>query len=278
MGSGVFLAAVVVAWFVVLVPMVLTRRDNALESVIRENDSSSARVLRRTPKPKAAGQRQRSYPMSARETSPSHELDDAVDTHEHDEPHAAYDEPAQPRERGPRRTDAARKRMMQRRRQTLLGLGGFFLFSLALAVFAGTWTWVIAAASGVALAAYLVHLRNETRREEERRLTREIRVNRARTDVTDRSATRSQSSLATNAFVASSITEPEVVSLDDEDPELYDLGDATVADSIDLSGQRHSEYQDSPDYYDWDDDPYDDPRYGIDGAGTDDDKQYPRAV
>lgn len=276
MGSGLFLAAVVVAWFVVLVPMVLTRRDNALESVIRENDTSSARVLRRKPKPKAAGQRQRSYPMSARETSHSHDLDDAVDTHDHDESRAY--EPARPRERGPRRTDAARKQMLQRRRQTLLGLGGFFLFALALAFFAGTWTWVIAAASGVALAAYVVHLRNETRREEERRLTRGFEVNRARADVMDRSETRSQSSLAANAFVASTITEPEVVSLDDEDPELYDLGDATVADSIDLSGQRHSEYQDSPDYYDWDDDYYDDPRYGIDGTGSDDDKQYPRAV
>ena len=272
MGSGVFLAAVLVAWFVVLVPMVLTRRDTALEAVIRENDTSSARVLRRNRT--VHGQRQRSFSMTGREPSPSPDFDDTVDTAVHsrivdadpvrdDEP-AYDDEPREPRDRGPRRTDSARERMLQRRRQTLIGLGGFVVLSLALAIFAGSWTWVIAGASAVALTAYLVHLRNEARREEERRLTREIRTNRASTDITERSATRSQSSLAANAFVASGVVEPDVVMLDDEDPEFFDLSDAPVADSVDLSGHRYySEYQDSPDYYDWDDE-YESPDYGID--------------
>nr|WP_153504756.1 hypothetical protein [Cumulibacter manganitolerans] len=221
--------------------------------------------------------------MSARESSPSHDLDDMVDTAVHerivdadpadDRPH--YDD--EPRAaRGPRRTDAARQRILQRRRQTVIGLGAFFVLALALAVFAGSWTWVIAGAAGVAVAAYLVHLRNEARREEERRLTREIRANRAPADSRARRETRSQSSLAGNAFVASGIIEPDVVLLDDEDPEFYDLADAPVADSVDLSGRRsHSEYQDSPDYYDWDDE-YD--AYGVHGAASTDDDHFRRAV
>lgn len=268
------MAAVVVAWFVVLVPMVLTRRDNAVETVIRDNDTSSARVLRR--KSHAARQQRRSLSMSARESSPSHDLDAAVDTAVHerivDSEPPAYDEV--PRERGPRRTDVARQRILQRRRQTLLGLSGFFLLTLALAAFAGTWTWVIAAASGVTVVAYMVHLRNERRREEERRLTRGVRANRAPSDVLDRSVERSQSSLAANAFVAPGpVSELEAVQLDDEDPELYDIGDSPVADA----GYRsYSEYQ-SPNYYDWDydsveydDAEYDDSAYGIDGPADPD--------
>lgn len=222
--------------------------------------------------------------MSARESSPSHEIDDTVDTAVHQrivDVEPAYEEPADVRPRGPRRTDSARAQMMQRRRQTLLGLGGFFVLTLTLAVFAGSWTWVLAAAAGVATAAYVVHLRNETRREEERRLTREIRANRARPDALDRHAVKSQSSLAANAFVAPGpLSAPEPVLLDDEDPELFDIGEAPVSDAVDLSGRRYySEYQESPDYYDWDDDyttpaagtaaysdaEYDDPGYGIDG-------------
>ena len=286
MGSGVFLAAVVVAWFVVLVPMVLTRRDSALELVIRENDTSAARVLRRTPT--TSGQRKRSFSMSDRESSPSHDLDDMVDTAVHerivdaDPVHDVPEHLDEPRAaRGPRRTDAARERILQRRRQTVLGIGAFFLLTLALAVFAGSWTWVLAAAAGVTLAAYLVHLRNETRREEERRLTREVRANRAPLDSRMHRETRSQSSLAANAFVASGVIEPDVVLLDDEDPEFYDLADAPVADSVDLSGRRsYSEYQDSPDYYDWDDE-YASSEYGVDGAAAataDDDDHFRRAV
>lgn len=230
--------------------------------------------------------------MSARETSPSQEIDDTVDTAVHArivDAEPAYDEPREARERGPRRTDSARQQIMQRRRQTLLGLGGFFVLTLTLAVFAGSWTWVLAAASGVATVAYVVHLRNETRREEERRLTREIRANRARPDVMDRRATASQSSLAASAFVAPGpVNAPEPVLLDDEDPELFDIGEAPVSDAADLSGRRyHSEYQESPDYYDWDDDyatpsaggysdaEYDDPNYGIEGP---DDNGIRRAV
>lgn len=226
--------------------------------------------------------------MSARESSPSHshDFDSTVDTAVHErivDAEPTYEEPHDIRERGPRRTDSARQQMIQRRRQTLLGLGGFFVFALALAIFAGSWTWVIVAASGVATAAYLVHLRNETRREDERRLTREIRANRARPDALDHQVTRSQSSLAANAFVvAGPVSAPEPVLLDDEDPELFDIGEAPVSDAVDLSGRRfYSEYQDSPDYYDWDDDhgtasadgysdvEYDDPDYGVNGGPND---------
>lgn len=223
--------------------------------------------------------------MSARETSPSHEIDDTVDTavHERIVDAEPYDEPDEVRPRGPRRTDSARQQIIQRRRQTLIGLSGFFLLTLALAAFAGSWTWVVAAAAGVATVAYLIHLRNETRREEERRLTREVRVNRARPDVLGRSEQRSQSSLAANAFVAPGpVQTAEPVLLDDEDPELFDIGEAPVSDAVDLSGRRYySEYQDSPDYYDWDDDyetspaagyddlEYDDAGYGIDGRQAD---------
>ncbi|WP_166741806.1 hypothetical protein [Cumulibacter soli] len=197
--------------------------------------------------------------MSARESSPSHDFDDTVDTAVHGrliDSEPMYEEPERERPRQPRRTDSARQQIMQRRRQTLLILVGVVVLTLALALFAGSWTWVIAAASGVATVAYLVHLRNETRREEERRLTREIRANRARPDVLHRDSTASQSSLAANAFVAAGpVSELEPVQLDDEDPELFDLGGSPVSDAVDLSGRRHySEYQDSRDYYDWDDD------------------------
>lgn len=263
------MTAVVVAWFVVLVPMVLTRRDSALETVIRDNDTSSARVLQRK-----IDRRRRSHPMSARESSPSHELaDDMVDTAVHErivdrdpeyDAGVEYDEePRELRDHGRRRTDSAREKMLQRRRRTLLGLGGFFLLTFLIAIFAGSWTWVIAAAAGVALAAFVVHLRNEARREEERRLTREVRANRARSDALGARETRSQSSLAANAFVASGVTEPDVVLLDDEDPELFDLADTPMADAETLGGRRTSEYQDTPDYYDWDDE---DDDYGVHGA------------
>lgn len=293
MGSGLFLAAVVLAWFIVLVPMVLTRRDTAVESVIRDNDTSSARVLRRTTK--AAGPQRRSLSMSARESSPSHHFDDTVDTAIHErivDAEPEYEEPHEVRERGPRRTDSARQRIIQRRRQTLIGLGASLLLTLALAFFAGSWTWSLAAASGTATLAYVVHLRNETRREEERRLTRAIRADRARPDVLDRHAARSQSSLAANAFVAAGpVSVPEPVLLDDEDPELFDIGEAPVSYAVDLSGRRHySEYQDSPDYYDWDDDydtsltaghsdvEYTDGDYGIDGPQSETDGRFRSAV
>ena len=207
--------------------------------------------------------------MSARESSPSHDLDDTVDTAVHErivDAHPEHDERDVHRERGPRRTDAARARILHRRRQTLIGLAAFSVLMLTIALFVGTWTWVLAAASGVALAAYVVHLRNETRREEERRLTREIRANRARSGSRERSDTRSQSSLAANAFVASGVVEADVVMIDDEDLAFYDVADSPVADSVNLTGRRsHSEYQDSPDYYDWDDE-YDDAAYGVNGA------------
>ena len=83
MGSGIFVAAVVVAWFVVLVPMVLTRRDSAVDKALSEEDSSSARVLHRARRLHTSRRRPG---MTSRETSPSQATDDAG--------HASYDDPA----------------------------------------------------------------------------------------------------------------------------------------------------------------------------------------
>ena len=66
-----------------------------------------------------------------------------------------------------------------------------------------------------------------------------------------------------------------------QDIALDVTADAPVADSVDLSGRRsYSEYQDSPDYYDWDDE-YASSEYGVDGAAAataDDDDHFRRAV
>lgn len=281
MGSGVFLAAVVVAWFLVLVPMILTRRDAAVERALVEDDVSGSRVLRRTTAGAAAHSRRR-VPMSARESSPSPDIaareiehDDVVDTAVHERivdssPDEYVETPA------PRRAETVREQVVARRRTTLLVLGAVLVVTLVAAMFAGSWTWLLPLAAAGGLGAYVVHLRAEARRDEERRLMRETRANRARPRPAPRAS--SQSSLAANAFVgggAVAASEAEVVGLDDEDLAFYDLADAPVADQVDLSGHDYyAEYAEEDAEYD-----YDSEAYGIAAPGEPDDGiDMPRAV
>lgn len=219
--------------------------------------------------------------MSASESSPSPdqradrlEHDEVIDTAVHErivdtEPDEYADRPA------PRRSEAAREQVVARRRTTLLVLGAVLMVTLVAAMFAGSWTWLLPLAAGAGLGAYVVHLRTEARREEERRLMRETRTNRARPRPAPRAA--SQSSLAANAFVgggAVAASEAEVVGIDDEDLAFYDLADAPVADQVDLSGHDYyAEYVEEEAEYD-----YDSEAYGIASPVEDDGIDMPRAV
>ena len=287
MGSGVFLAVVVVMWFVVLVPMVLTRRDAAMEKAAGDNLSPSARVLTRRGAVGASRKSRRRSIMSLSESSPSLAADQAgADDAYSDKPgvaenfddmidtgvHARYvddvddvDEHASEVQvvRDHRRTDSVREKTLARRRRTLLTLAALVAVTLVLAVFVSPWVWVANVIFDVMGAAYLWHLRGEARREEERRLTRAARANRPRrkTGFETRHSDGTRQSFAAGAFIASDDIDDDVVSLDDEDVAFYDLADAPVADNVDLSGHEYFAEGDIATEYD-----YDDQSYGIQGA------------
>lgn len=288
MGSGVFLAIVVVLWFVVLVPMVLTRRDTAREAALPEPLSPAARILsrrsRRSASPRSFAatsshpEARRFSAMSRRESSPSlehdqhdqtkrpYELDpqDVVDTGVHAryvddvEPAPAYD-PDSPRPVDPerhRRTDAARELMLARRRRTLVALFVLAVVSLALAVLVSTWFWIPQVIIDLALFGYLYHLRNEAIREQERRDAREERF---------ADQPREQSAPQRRIFSASAQQESEtpderrqVVRIDDEDPTFYDLGySSPIAHNVDLRGGADASVSDLDRYDDYDDGSWD---------------------
>lgn len=271
MGSGVFLAVVVVMWFVVLVPMVLTRRDAAMEKAAGDNLSPSARILtRRTGSVSASRVSRRKSTMSLSESSPSlgTEQDSAEDRYD-DEPETAeyfdemvdtgvYERYVDETEEEDlhasdvqvvhdhERTDRAREKMLERRRRTLIVLTALIVISLALAVLASPWMWAPTAIFGAMGAGYMWHLRAEARREEERRLTRVARANRARrtTGFETQHSDGVRHSYAAGAFTAPERPEDDVVRLDDEDVAFYDLADAPVADNVVL---RSDEYDDAAD-------------------------------
>lgn len=239
--------------------------------------------------------------MSSRETSPSQVADDAayasyddpayddtIDTAVHerivdDVVDETADAPDAPEQRAVEHEDvehdeagsrSAQAELMGRRRRTLLMLAGLVLVTLLFAVIVGSWAWIPQVIADLMLVGYVVHLRNETRRQEERRLTRDIRDRRSRPAATGSAAEKSQSSLAASAFLVTPVTEIEPVMLDDEDPAFYDVADAPVSDRIDLSGHDYySEYQD----VDYD---YESEDYGIQAVGAEDHANfhYPKAV
>lgn len=298
MGSGVFLAAVVLLWFIVLVPMVLTRRDTAIDKAALDNESPTARVLRRRTGATGIRRSRRSSLMSTRESSPSpladddfngeipqvvEDFDDMVDTGIHDryvddvEAHAPEPAP-EPRERGPRRTDSARELMLARRRRTLIVLTSLIVVTLLVAIFLASWVWYVNIVLDLMGAGYLWHLRNEARREEERRLLRETRAQgtSGRFGFQD-GADQSRRSFAAGAFVATDEAFDQEVTLDDEDLAFYDVSDTQVADDADMSGHDYyAQAQDAPEY------DYEDEAYGIHGTTAahpnEDDWNIPRAV
>src|SRR4051794_25259696 len=138
MGSGSILAIVVVLWFVVLVPMVLTHRDLARDAAAADRLAPSTRVLRRrsedghgrAPESSPAARRRsldrRSTPMSF--TAPS--------------PAASDDRAAQ----------------VRRRRHTLLALVSIAMLCVVLAVFVSAHFWAGHVGVDMLILGYLIHL------------------------------------------------------------------------------------------------------------------------
>ncbi|MGY1760484.1 hypothetical protein ACI79G_13050 [Geodermatophilus sp. SYSU D00779] len=130
MGSGVLLAALVVLWFVVLVPMVVTRGDS---SDVRSTGADAGRTLqrRRTVDPAVFAETERvSIDRAALRTSGELRVD----------VHAV-------------------------RRRTLAGLLALTLLALVGALVWSPWLWIAQGVLDVAVVAYLMVLRAVARRE-----------------------------------------------------------------------------------------------------------------
>lgn len=285
MGSGVFLAIVVVLWFVVLVPMVLNRGEAAREAALGEELSPSARILTR--RSSSAHTPRRFVSMSRRESSPSlddsdqsdeqsaqleddvqtgtfarYDDSDQVDTGVHaryvddgPEPQVS-DAPRAVDHDRPRRTDAAREMMLVRRRRTLIALTVLTVVTLAMSVFLSPMLWIAQVIVDLALIGYLSHLRGEASRERERAEQREARMAPRQRSQASFEGTYSEQRSATAAVYDAPAQDQSVVRIDDEDPAFYDLGDTPVASKADLRGgytSGRSSYEDYSSYDDYDD-------------------------
>src|SRR4051812_29458537 len=123
MGSGVLLAALVVLWFVVLVPMVVTRGD-AQTSPSASTDSGRTLQRRRTPAPVVVAETER----------------------------VTIDRAAL-RSSGERRVDVHAVR-----RRTLAGLVLLALLALAGALLLSRWAWIAQGALDLAVVGYVLVL------------------------------------------------------------------------------------------------------------------------
>jgi hypothetical protein len=130
MGSGVLLAALVVLWFVVLVPMVVTRGDERTRPVT----SDSGRTL----------QRRR-----------------VVDPVVHADTERVSVDRARLLESGELRVDVHAVR-----RRTLAGLVALAVLAVVAAIVVAPWIWALQVLLDVALVGYLVVLRAAARREQ----------------------------------------------------------------------------------------------------------------
>jgi len=130
MGSGVLLAALVVLWFVVLVPMVVTRGD-AQDDRVELTDSGRTLKRRRTVDPVVHADTERvSIDRDALRTSGELQVD----------VHAV-------------------------RRRTLAGIGALALLAVVGAVVYSPWLWIAQLVLDVVLVGYLLVLRKAARRE-----------------------------------------------------------------------------------------------------------------
>lgn len=130
MGSGVLLAALVVLWFVVLVPMVVTRGDDR-DDRVELTDSGRTLKRRRT-------------------------VDPVV--------HAATERVSIDRD-ALRTTGELQVDVHALRRRTLAGLGALALLSLVGAVVFSPWLWTAHLVLDLAVVGYLLVLRKAARRE-----------------------------------------------------------------------------------------------------------------
>ena len=130
MGSGVLLAALVVLWFVVLVPMVVTRGD-AQDDRVELTDSGRTLKRRRTVDPVVHAATERvAIDRDALRTSGELQVD----------VHAL-------------------------RRRTLAGIGALALLAAVGAVVVSPWLWTAQVVLDLALVGYLMVLRKAARRE-----------------------------------------------------------------------------------------------------------------
>jgi hypothetical protein len=130
MGSGVLLAALVVLWFVVLVPMVVTRGD---ARTARAGVADSGRTLRRR-----------------------RAVDPVV--------HASTERVSIDREEL-RQTGELKVDVHAIRRRTLLGLVALAGLTLAGCVALGSWLWLVQVVLDLAVVGYVLVLRRAARRE-----------------------------------------------------------------------------------------------------------------
>lgn len=146
MSSTILMAIVlVVMWLVVLVPMFVRRGDDRAELRSMDRFATAMRVLsRRAPGSGGVAGRRR-YATAAP---------------------ASYADGA-----SPVRT-AARALMMRRRRRTLAVLSTTALIGLPAAMLVSSWLWIVQVPAALLFAGYVVWLRQQVRREQERRSRR----------------------------------------------------------------------------------------------------------
>ena len=148
MSSTILMAIVlVVMWLVVLVPMFVRRHDDRSETRSMDRFATAMRVLsRRSPGTGGVAGRRR-YATT---------------------PPVPYADGA-----SPVRT-AARARMLRRRRRTLAVLATTAVLGVPAALLVAPWLWPVAVSAGLLLVGYLGWLRQQVRREEERRDRRTV--------------------------------------------------------------------------------------------------------
>ncbi|MFC5287102.1 gephyrin-like molybdotransferase receptor GlpR [Actinokineospora guangxiensis] len=212
MPSSLIVVALVVAWLVVLVPMVVRRR----QEIARTTESTLAgRVVR---------------PADDAPENAVDDIADEVDDEVEDEEEVAvneYDDDFEPRRYRPGRggfdpdaaARAARAKYAFRQRIVLL----LIVAAVATAVTAATaltWLWWAHGAIDLALVGYLSYLRRQVRIEDEIRRRRLARMQAARRHharpAEDYAPVRAARPLHPGAVV---------VDIDDEDPWFDDLGD-----------------------------------------------------
>lgn len=185
------LAVIVVLWFVVLVPMMLTHRDLSREATAGDRVAPGARVLSRRRPARAVPAERRYAAMSSTGSSPSVPPVDEqrASTRATDEPapevsssdvmseHAEHEDDEFDSielsahelavERSAERR-AERIRAARRRRDLLLGLIGLAVLSFILALAITPVFWILQVGADIGVAAYVVRLRRGTVRRERR--------------------------------------------------------------------------------------------------------------
>ena len=251
MPSSVVLVALVVCWFVVLVPMVARHRQQ-LRRV--GGPALSTRVLHRGGQAVAAGRRGPAAGHPSDPTWRDHEppeedvvsdhdtLDDGYDTDEHDtdEHDQRERETVPPRRRGrggfdPEADAVARHARYAVRQRVVLGLAGLAVLTAVLALSLSSTLWWAHLLVDAALVGYLVYLRAQVRIEQDVRERRMHRIDRARLGVSSAAAERDDE-------LPPRLRRPGavVVEIADEDPAFYEMDEYAPAPEPELrraSGQ-----------------------------------------